>query len=218
MSEMDWMYDSLTERFGENLGDRQKVVDALLISKAIVGPGPLCGTNSDSLLAVARFILDEWGKYSDAEDPEEKGEPVVLDNGVVTEADISLMKYGTHTFPEGSRWKNVNGHTLIFTNGEFWVVWSGYRARTGKRVLPFTRIKDDPRKEAPEVLFYSDLSRIRTEELDISPDDVWVTSTGDRVRIRGGEFFSLAADIYGYYVDASPFVPNALSFPMTKEN
>ena len=143
MSETDWMYDSLTERFGETLGERQKVVDALLIAKAIVGPGPLGGTNSESLLSVARFIMDKWGKHSDAEEPEESGEPVVLDINAVTEADISLMKYGTHTFPEGSRWKNANGHTLIFTNGEFWVVWSGYRARTSNGVLPFIRIKED---------------------------------------------------------------------------
>lgn len=143
MAETEWMYDSLTERFGESLGDRQKVVDALLISKAIVGPGPLGGTNSDSLLAVARFILDEWGKCSDAEEPDSDDGPAVLDNGVITEADISLMKYGTHTFPEGSRWRNKNGHTLIFTNGEFWVEWSGYKARTGTSVLPFIRIKEE---------------------------------------------------------------------------
>lgn len=146
MSEMDWMYDSLTERFGEILGERQKVVDALLIAKAVVGPGTLGSSNHEGIISAARFILDEWGKYSDAEDPEDaEGDegPVVLDINTVTQTDISLMKYGTHTFPEGSRWKNVNGHTLIFTNGEFWVVWSGYKARTGTSVLPFTRIKEE---------------------------------------------------------------------------
>ena len=147
MSETDWMYDSLTERFGENLGDRQKVVDALLIAKAVAGPGTLGSSNTEGVLSVARFILDEWGKYSDSEDsdtikddPEEKGEPVVLDISTVTESDIDLMKYGTHTFPEGSLWRNKNGHTMIFTNGEFLVDWSGYRARTDNGVLPFTRI------------------------------------------------------------------------------
>ncbi len=99
MSEMDWMYDSLTERFGESLGERQKVVDALLIAKAIVGPGPLGGTPSESLLSVARFILDEWSKHSDAEDAEDSS---VLDVGVITKSVISLMKYGTCTFPEAA--------------------------------------------------------------------------------------------------------------------
>lgn len=145
MSEMDWMYDSLTERFGETLGDCQKVVDALLISKAIVGPGPLGGTNSDSLLTVARFILDEWGKYSDAEDPEETGEPVVLDISVITESDISLMKYGTHTFPEGSRWRNYYGSDLIFTDGEFLFLLDDdrFKAATSPDTLPFTRVKEE---------------------------------------------------------------------------
>ena len=137
MSETDWMYDSLTERFGENLGERQKVVDALLISKAIVGPGPLGGANSDSLLTVARFILDEWGKYSDAEDSS------VLDVGVITESDISLMKYGTYTFPEGSRWKNSYNQTLIVRGGDFVVEENMYKAHTGPDALPFTRIKEE---------------------------------------------------------------------------
>lgn len=70
MAETDWMYDSLTERFGETLGERQKVVDALLIAKALEGSTPLNGANLDSLIALARFILDEWGKYSDSEDAE----------------------------------------------------------------------------------------------------------------------------------------------------
>lgn len=142
MAETEWMYDSLTERFGENLGERQKVVDALLIAKSLVGPGPLGGTNSDSLLAVARFIMDEWGKYSDAEDAGEE----------------------------------------------------------------------------PEVLFYSDLYRIRTRALEVSPDDVWVTSTGKRVRIRRGKFFLLGTDIYGYRVESPPFVPREKAFPLTKED
>lgn len=143
MSEDDWMYDSLTERFGENLGERQRVVDALLIAKAIVTPESLGGTNPDSLLSVARFILDEWGKcsdYGEPEDSEESGEPIVLDIITVTESDIDLMKYGTHTFPEGSFWRNKNGHTVIFTTGEFFEDWSGYRARTDNGVLPFIRI------------------------------------------------------------------------------
>lgn len=147
MDETGWMYESLTERFGETLGDRQKVVDALLIAKAVVGPGTLGGTNSDSLLTVARFILDEWGKYSGAEDA-----------------------------------------------------------------------GDGPRRGAPEFLFYSDLYRIRTGELDVSPDDVWVTSTGDRVRIRGGKLFILGTDIFEGRVEYPPFVPSEKSFPLTKEN
>ena len=142
MSEMDWMYDSLTERFGETLGERQKVVDALLIAKAIVGPGTLGAGNPEGTISIARFILDEWGKYSDAEDAEVE----------------------------------------------------------------------------PEVLFYSDLYRIRTGELDVSPDDVWVTSMGDRVRIRGGKFFILGADIFEDRVEYPPFVPSEKSFPLTKEN
>ena len=143
MSETDWMYDSLTERFGENLGDRQKVVDALLIAKALVGPGPLGGTNSDSLLTVARFILDEWSKHSDAEDSEDSGTPVVLDIGVITEAVFDLMKYGTHTFPEGSRWNNRYGLTLFFTSGEFWVAGRMLRASTDSETFPFIRIKEE---------------------------------------------------------------------------
>lgn len=143
MAETDWMYDSLTERFGETLGERQKVVDALLIAKAIVGPGPLGGTNSDSLLAVARFILDEWGKHSDAEEMEVDDGPVVLDIGVITEADFDLLKYGTYTFPEGSRWKNRYGLTLFFTSGEFWVAGHMLKAATSPDVLPFTRIKEE---------------------------------------------------------------------------
>lgn len=137
MSETEWMYDSLTERFGEILGERQKVVDALLIAKAVVGPGPLGGTNSDSLISVARFILDEWGKYSDAEDPP------VLDIGVIIGPDISLMKYGACTFPEGSRWVNSYGATLIFTNGEFWVADTGLRASTYPETFPFLRVKEE---------------------------------------------------------------------------
>lgn len=140
MSEMDWMYDSLTERFGETLGERQKVVDALLISKAIVGPGPLGGTNSDSLLAVARFILDEWGKYSDAEEPEEDDGPIVIDVSKITEPDISLMKYGTHTFPEGSRWVSQRGTVLLFTEGEFWLGGTRLKANDADDLLPFLRI------------------------------------------------------------------------------
>lgn len=140
MSEMDWMYDSLTERFGETLGERQKVVDALLISKAVVGPGTLGGTNSDGLLSVARFILDEWGKCSDAEDAEDDGGPVVIDVSKITEPDIDLMKYGTHTFPEGSRWRNKYNHMLIFAEGEFWVEPNMYRANTNPSFLPFYRI------------------------------------------------------------------------------
>ena len=138
MSETDWMYDSLTERFGENLGERQRVVDALLIAKALVGP--LGGTNSDSLLSVARFILDEWGKYSDAEDPDESDDPYVLKFGVITESDISLVKYGTYTLPEGSRWVNAYGATLIFTNGEFLVEETMLRASTYPESFPFIRI------------------------------------------------------------------------------
>ena len=144
MSETEWMYDSLTERFGETLGERQRVVDALLIAKAIVGPGTLGSSNVEGVLSVARFILDEWGKYSDAEDA------VGLDS--------------------------------------------------------------------PVVLLYSDLYRIRTGELDVSPDDVWVTSTGDRVRIRGGKFFILGTDIFEDRVEYPPFVPSEKSFPLTKEN
>ena len=140
MTETDWMYDSLTERFGENLGDRQRVVDALLIAKAVVGPGPLGGTNSDSLLAVARFILDEWGNYSDAEDPEDSEAPIVLDNGVITASDISLVKYGTYTFPEGSRWKNSYNQTLIVRGGDFLVEANMYKANTGPDALPFIRV------------------------------------------------------------------------------
>lgn len=140
MSEMDWMYDSLTERFGFTLGERQKVVDALLIAKAVVGSGPLNGANSDSLISVARFILDEWGKYSDAEDA---GDSSVLDIGVITESDISLMKYGTYTFPEGSRWKNSYNQTLIVRGGDFVVEENMYKAHTGPDALPFTRIKED---------------------------------------------------------------------------
>ena len=137
MSEMDWMYDSLTERFGETLGDRQKVVDALLIAKAIVGPGPLGGTPSESLLSVARFILDEWGKYSDAEDSEDSS---VLDVEVITVSDISMMKYGPYTFPEGSRWVNAYGNTLIFDDGDFVVEENMYAANIGPDALPFLRI------------------------------------------------------------------------------
>ena len=134
MSEMDWMYDSLTERFGEALGERQKVVDALLIAKAVVGPGMLGAGNPEGVLSIARFILDEWGKCSDEEDP------VVLDISKVTEPDISLMKYGTHTFPEGSRWVNQRGTALIFTEGEFWLEGTRLKAATSPGFLPFLRI------------------------------------------------------------------------------
>ena len=140
MSETDWMYDSLTERFGETLGERQKVVDALLISKAIVGPGPLGGTNSDSLLAVARFILDEWGKCEEDEGQEDSS---VLDIGVITEPDISMMKYGACTFPEGSRWVNDYGYTLIFADGKFMVENTMFEANIGTDALPFTRIEEE---------------------------------------------------------------------------
>lgn len=142
MTETDWMYDSLTERFGETLGDRQRVVDALLIAKAIVGPGPLGSSNIEGTLSIARFILDEWGKHSDAEDPEDE----------------------------------------------------------------------------PEFLFYSDLDRIRTKELDISPDDVWVTPTGWRVHIRDGKFSSIVTDMFGDRLETPSFVPNKTAFPLTKEN
>lgn len=138
MSEMDWMYDSLTERFGEPLGERQKVVDALLIAKAVVGTNPLGGTSPDSLISVARFILDEWGKYSDAEDP--------------------------------------------------------------------------------DVLLYSDLDRIRTGELDVSPDDVWASPDGDRFSIRGGKFFLPVYGNAGHCLAYATTIPNEKSFPLTKEN
>ena len=150
MSETEWMYDSLTERFGESLGERQKVVDALLIAKAIVGPGPLGGTNSDSLLAVARFILDEWGKCEDAEDEEDEasdqevsGAPHVLDVGMISAYDIELLRSGDYTFPEGSRWTNNYGAPLIFTDGDFWLVRTKNRASTDPKYFPFTRIKGD---------------------------------------------------------------------------
>lgn len=143
MNETDWMYDSLTERFGENLGERQKVVDALLIAKSIIWPDSMDGSNINNLFSVARFILDEWGKCSDAEDPEESGDPVVLDISTITTADISRMKCGTHTFPEGSRWKNVYGRTLIFTDGKFRAEGAGTNASTLTRFLPFTRIKEE---------------------------------------------------------------------------
>ena len=143
MSELDWMYDSLTERFGESLGERQNVVDALLIAKAVVGPGTLGSSNVEGILSVARFILDEWGKCSDAEDPEEKGKPVVLDINTVTQTDINLMKYGTHTFPEGSRWKNAYGVTLIFTDGKFRSEGTRINASTYTGFLPFIRIKEE---------------------------------------------------------------------------
>ena len=143
MTETDWMYDSLTERFGETLGDRQKVVDALLIAKAIVGDRALESGDPEVLLSVAWFILDEWGKHSnaeDSEDPEESGEPVVLDISAITEADISLMKYGSHTFPEGSRWRNFYGTDLIFTEGDFWVEDLMLKASVSSHALPFLRI------------------------------------------------------------------------------
>ena len=143
MSEMDWMYDSLTERFGEALGERQKVVDALLIAKAVVGPGTLGAGNPEGVLSIARFILDEWGKCGGAEDPEdseESWEPVVIDVSKITEPDIDLMKYGTHTFPEGSRWRNKYNHMLIFAEGEFWVEPNMHRANTNPSFLPFYRI------------------------------------------------------------------------------
>lgn len=150
MTETEWMYDSLTERFGETLGERQKVVDALLIAKAIVGLGPLGGTPSDSLLTVARFILDEWGKYSDAEDAgdetsdeEDSGATPVLDNEVIIRADLDLLKYGTYTFPEGSRWVNDYGETLVFSGGDFVVEENMYKANIGPDALPFTRIKEE---------------------------------------------------------------------------
>lgn len=143
MSETDWMYDSLTERFGETLGERQKVVDALLIAKALVGPGTLGSSNHEGIISTARFILDEWSKHSDAEDPEETGETVVLDISVITESDISLMEYGTHTFPEGSRWVNAYGETLVFSCGGFLFYDTMLSANTGPDALPFTRIKED---------------------------------------------------------------------------
>lgn len=142
MTETDWMYDSLTERFGETLGERQKVVDALLIAKVVVGPGTLGAGNPEGVLSVARFILDEWSKHSDAEDQEVE----------------------------------------------------------------------------PEVLFYSDLYRIRTGAIEVSPDDVWVTSTGKRGSIRRGKFFLLETDVYGDRVEYPPFVPSEKAFPLTKEN
>ena len=145
MSEMDWMYDSLTERFGEALGERQKVVDALLIAKAVVGPGTLGSSNTEGILSVARFILDEWGKYSDAEEavtenPDSDDGPVVLNVGVIGQTDINLMKYGVHTFPEGSRWRNDYGITLVFTNGKFMVEETMYEANIEPDALPFIRI------------------------------------------------------------------------------
>ena len=141
MTETDWMYDSLTERFGEILGERQKVVDALLIANAVAGEGALGSSNHEGIISVARFILDEWSKHSNAEDPEDSGSPVVLNIGVVTESDISLMKYGTHTFPEGSRWVNSYGSTLIFTDGKFLVDGATrHLADTRSYCLPFTRI------------------------------------------------------------------------------
>ena len=147
MSEMDWMYDSLTERFGETLGERQKVVDALLIANAVAGAGALGAGNPEGTISIARFILDEWSKHSDAEDsdtitddPEEKGEPVVLDIGMITEPDISLMKYGTHTFPEGSRWLNRHWVILVFTGGKFFMEEAGFVANTNPDSLPFIRI------------------------------------------------------------------------------
>lgn len=143
MSETDWMYDSLTERFGETLGDRQRVVDALLIAKAIVGPGPLGGTNSDSLISVARFILDEWGKYSDAEDAAGLDTPVVLDDAVITKSDFDLMRYGTYTLPEGSRWVNYFGTTLTFADGEFLFEDTMLSASIHPEAFPFTRIKEE---------------------------------------------------------------------------
>ena len=138
MTETDWMYDSLTERFGETLGERQRVVDALLIAKAIVGPGPLGSSNHEGIISVARFILDEWGKYSDAEDP--------------------------------------------------------------------------------DVLLYSDLDRIRTGELDVSPDDVWASPDGDRFSIRGGKFFLPVYGNAGHCLAYATTIPNEKSFPLTKEN
>lgn len=138
MTETDWMYDSLTERFGETLGERQKVVDALLIAKAVVGPGTLGSSNAEGVLSVARFILDEWGKYSDSEDP--------------------------------------------------------------------------------DVLLYSDLDRIRTGELDVSPDDVWASPDGDRFSIRGGKFFLPVYGNAGHCLAYATTIPNEKSFPLTKEN
>ena len=138
MSEMDWMYDSLTERFGETLGERQKVVDALLIAKAVAGDGALGSSNHEGIISVARFILDEWGKYSDAEDP--------------------------------------------------------------------------------DVLLYSDLDRIRTGELDVSPDDVWASPDGDRFSIRGGKFFLPVYGNAGHCLAYATTIPNEKSFPLTKEN
>ena len=138
MSEMDWMYDSLTERFGETLGERQKVVDALLIAKAVAGLGALGSNNHEGIISVARFILDEWGKYSDAEDP--------------------------------------------------------------------------------DVLLYSDLDRIRTGELDVSPDDVWASPDGDRFSIRGGKFFLPVYGNAGHCLAYATTIPNEKSFPLTKEN
>lgn len=150
MSEMDWMYDSLTERFGETLGERQKVVDALLIAKAIVGSNVLGNSNHEGITSIARFILDEWGKCSDAEEPEDYetitddlGGPVVIDISKVTEPDISLMKYGVHTFPEGSRWVNQRGTVLVFTEGEFWLEGTRLKANYADDLLPFLRIDKD---------------------------------------------------------------------------
>lgn len=148
MSETDWMYESLTERFGETLGDRQKVVDALLIAKAVVGPGTLGAGNPEGVISIARFILDEWGKYSDAEDDEDAGEevsgaPHVLDVGVITEYDIKLLRSGDYAFPEGSRWRNYHGFELIFTGGEFFLGASRLGANTYPDSLPFIRIKEE---------------------------------------------------------------------------
>lgn len=143
MAETEWMYDSLTERFGEALGDRQKVVDALLIAKSLVGTNPLGGTSPDSLISVARFILDEWGKHSDAEEMDVDDGPVVLDDEVITKADLDLLKYGTYTFPEGSRWTNYFGTTMIFADGDFLLEDTMISASIHPDVFPFTRIKEE---------------------------------------------------------------------------
>lgn len=143
MNEIGWMYDSLTERFGETLGERQKVVDALLIAKTVVGAGALGASNTEGILSVARFILDEWGKCSDTEDQEDSGAPVVLDDEIITSEDFILLKHGTYTFPEGSRWINGYGTTLLFTNGEFLFEETGLSASTHHDSFPFTRFKED---------------------------------------------------------------------------
>lgn len=134
MNEDDWMYDSLTERFGENLGERQRVVDALLIAKAVAGEGALWSSNHEGIISVARFILDEWVKCEDLD------VPTALVNGVITKADMKHAKDFNYTFPEGSRWKNSYDETLIVRGGDFVVEKNMYKADTGPAALPFIRI------------------------------------------------------------------------------